>query len=279
MLTSLERAVAEVDPTEVVSLLDALESPGEAAYSPDARQRFARLSAELAWLRRHGEEPVLDLTRRVITTLGLDVEVMATPEFVRTSRRDQLGAFLDAVAATSMSTGTPRCPACSDICRLRASRVRDSSRPFPPTGRQSSCSLFTRPRVWNGRPSSCPALMKGVFPSDRVTDNWVLNPAVLPADLRGDAGSIPQLAETTYAAMAEYKQQLTPPAALGRGQAWLRGGRPEPSGCSLAPATPGGLISATRDRPRATFGRSSRKRCGRISWSPRLRRQASTTLW
>ena len=99
VLTSLERAVAEVDPTEVVSLLDALESPGEAAYSPEARQRFARLSAELAWLRRHGDEPVLDLTRRVITTIGLDVEVMATPEFVRTSRRDQLGAFLDAVAA------------------------------------------------------------------------------------------------------------------------------------------------------------------------------------
>ena len=81
VLTSLERAVAEVDPTEVVSLLDALESPGEAAYSPEARQRFARLSAELAWLRRHGDEPVLDLTRRVITTIGLDVEVMATPEF------------------------------------------------------------------------------------------------------------------------------------------------------------------------------------------------------
>ena len=65
----------------------------------EALERFARLSAELAWLRRHSDEPVLDLTRRVITTIGLDVEVTATPEFARTSRRDQLGAFLDAVAA------------------------------------------------------------------------------------------------------------------------------------------------------------------------------------
>jgi DNA helicase-2/ATP-dependent DNA helicase PcrA len=32
---------------------------------------------------------------------------------------------------------------------------------------------------------------------------------VLPADLRGDAGSIPQLAETSYAAMADYKQRLS----------------------------------------------------------------------
>jgi ATP-dependent DNA helicase UvrD/PcrA len=53
-----------------------------------------------------------------------------------------------------------------------------------------------------------PALMKGVFPSDRVTDNWVMNPAVLPADLRGDAESIPQLAEATYAGIVDYKQRL-----------------------------------------------------------------------
>ena len=46
-----------------------------------------------------------------------------------------------------------------------------------------------------------PALMQGTFPSDRVTDNWVTNPAVLPADLRGDAGSIPQLAEASNAAI------------------------------------------------------------------------------
>jgi DNA helicase-2/ATP-dependent DNA helicase PcrA len=51
--------------------------------------------------------------------------------------------------------------------------------------------------------------MKGVFPSDRVTDNWVMNPSVLPADLRGDADSIPQLGETTYAGMVDYKQQLS----------------------------------------------------------------------
>jgi DNA helicase-2/ATP-dependent DNA helicase PcrA len=46
VLSSLEQAVAEIDPTEVVSLLDALDSPGEAAYSPEARERVAQLSAE-----------------------------------------------------------------------------------------------------------------------------------------------------------------------------------------------------------------------------------------
>ena len=33
-----------------------------------------------------------------MTTLGLEVELMATPELDRTNRRDQLGAFFDAVA-------------------------------------------------------------------------------------------------------------------------------------------------------------------------------------
>ncbi len=98
LLADLEQAVADVDPTEVVSLLDALESPGELAYSDAARGRFAQLAAELRELRQHAGEPVLDLARRVISMTGLDVELMATPEFARTNRRDQLGAFLDAVA-------------------------------------------------------------------------------------------------------------------------------------------------------------------------------------
>ncbi|MET1004044.1 MAG: ATP-dependent helicase, partial [Propionibacteriaceae bacterium] len=91
LLMALEQAVADVDPTEVVCLIDALESPGEADYSPEALSRIRRLAAELSNLRAHADEPLLDLTRRVIVTLGLDVELMATPEFNRTSRRDQIG--------------------------------------------------------------------------------------------------------------------------------------------------------------------------------------------
>ena len=80
VLDALERAVADLDPTDVVSLLDALEDPGEEPYSAAARERFGRLAAELAYLRRHIDEPVLDLARRVIATLGLDIELLATPE-------------------------------------------------------------------------------------------------------------------------------------------------------------------------------------------------------
>ena len=209
VLTSLERAVAEVDPTEVVSLLDALESPGEAAYSSEARERFARLSAELAWLRRHGDEPVLDLTRRVITTIGLDVEVMATPEFVRTSRRDQLGAFLDAVAAYVDVDGVASLSGLLGYLQAESEQGAGLEQAVPSDREAVKLLTVHKAKGLEWEAVFLPALMKGVFPSDRVTDNWVLNPAVLPADLRGDAGSIPQLAETTCAGMAEYKQQLT----------------------------------------------------------------------
>jgi DNA helicase-2/ATP-dependent DNA helicase PcrA len=209
VLTSLEQAVAEVDPTEVVSLLDALDSPGEAAYSPDARDRFARLSAELGWLRRHGEESVLDLTRRVITTLGLDVEVMATPEFARTSRRDQLGAFLDAVAGYVDVDGDASLPGLLGYLQAESEQGAGLEQAVPSDREAVKLLTVHKAKGLEWEAVYLPALMRGVFPSDRVTDNWVLNSSVLPADLRGDAGSIPQLAETSYAALADYKQQLS----------------------------------------------------------------------
>jgi DNA helicase-2/ATP-dependent DNA helicase PcrA len=209
VLTSLERAVAEVDPTEVVSLLDALDSPGDAAYSPEARGRFARLSAELAWLRRHSDESVLDLTRRVITTIGLDVELMATPEFARTSRRDQVGAFQDAVAAYVDVDGDASLAGLLGYLQAESDQGTGLEQAVPSDRDAVKLLTVHKAKGLEWEAVFLPALMKGVFPSDRVTDNWVMNPSVLPADLRGDAGSIPQLTEATYAGMVDYKQQLS----------------------------------------------------------------------
>ena len=209
VLSSLEEAVAEIDPTEVVSLLDALDSPGEAAYSPEARERFAQLSAELAWLRRRSDEPVLDLTRRIITTIGLDVEVMATPEFARTSRRDQLGAFLDAVAAYVDVDGDASLSGLLGYLQAESDQGAGLEQAVPSDREAVKLLTVHKAKGLEWEAVFLPALMKGVFPSDRVTDNWVLNPAILPSDLRGDAASIPQLNEATNAGMVEYKQQLS----------------------------------------------------------------------
>ena len=271
-LTSLERAVAEVDPTEVVSLLDALDSPGEAAYSSEARERFARLSAELAWLRRHSDEPVLDLTRRVISTIGLDVELMATPEFARNSRRDQLGAFLDAVAAYVDVDGDASLPVCLAICRRRASRV--GLEQAVPSDREAVKLTVHKAKGLEWEAVFLPALMKGVFPSDRVTDNWVMNPAVLPADLRGDADD-PQLTETTYAGMVDYKQQLSRQQLLAEDRlAYVAVTRAKRLLVGTGHSWRSDLSNA---RAASSYlRRSSRRRSVTISCSPRLRRQEWT---
>ena len=208
VLRDLEGAVADVDPTEMISLLDAVESPGELPYSSAALARFGQLAAELGALRRHTGEPVLDLCRRVVATLGLEVELMATPELDRTNRRDQLGAFFDAVAGYVDVDGDASLAGL--LAYLQAELDTGSGLEQAVPSDREAVKLLTvhRAKGLEWEVVFLPALMKGVFPSDRVTDNWLTNPGVLPADLRGDAGSIPQLRETSNAAVQSYKEAL-----------------------------------------------------------------------
>ncbi len=209
LLTALEQAVADVDPTEVVSLLDALESPGEEDYSTAALERFGVLAAELGYLRRHTQEPVLDLVRRIIATLGLDIELRATPEFERSVRIDQLGAFLDAVAAYVDVDGDASLTGLLAYLQAEIEQGAGLDQAVPSDREAVKLLTVHKAKGLEWEVVFLPALMQGIFPSDRVTDNWVTNPAVLPADLRGDAAAIPQLADATNAAMAEYKARLT----------------------------------------------------------------------
>jgi len=201
----LEAAVSDTDPSESVSLAEALTDLGEAPVSPEARERFAALGAELATLRRHATEPVGDLVRRVTSTLGVEVELVAARGPGATA---QLGAFLDAVADfTSVdSDATVRGLLGYLDAELEHGTGLDQALP----SRADSVKLLTIHRAkgleWDM--VVLPALCDKTFPSDRVTDNWVRAAHALPAELRGDAGSIAQLAEASDAGFKAYDEAL-----------------------------------------------------------------------
>lgn len=208
ILSALEDAVADVDPTEVVSLLDALESPGGRPYSAAALDRFARLAVELSYLRRHGDEPVLDLSRRVIATMDLDVELLATREYAREGRRDQLGSFLDAVAGYADVEGNASLAGLLGYLQAEIDQGAGLDQAMPSDREAVKLLTVHKAKGLEWELVFLPALMKGVFPSERVTDNWVTTAAALPADLRGDAAAVPQLADVSNAAMTAYRERL-----------------------------------------------------------------------
>lgn len=208
LVAALEGAVAEIDPTEVVSLLDAITDPGALAYSDEARVRCAELARELGELRAHADEPVLDLTRRVIATLGLDVELVATPHFARMARRNQLAVFVDAVADYVDVDGDASLGGLLAYLRAEEEQGNGLDRATPSDSNSVKLLTVHKAKGLEWTVVFLPALVKGVFPSDRVTDNWLTRAENVPADLRGDADSIPQVSEASKQGIDGYKDAL-----------------------------------------------------------------------
>ncbi|MEL4357582.1 MULTISPECIES: ATP-dependent DNA helicase [unclassified Luteococcus] len=208
LYSDLADAIAEVDPSEVVCLLDAVDSPGEAPFSDEARHRLAAFSRELAGLRRHADEPVTELVRRVVHTLGLDVELAATQELEASFRRSQLATFVDAVAEYTDVDGDASLSGL--LAWLAAELEHGAGLEQATPSERNSVKLLTvhRSKGLEWDVVYLPSLVEGVFPSDRVTDNWTRTAAVLPAELRGDADSIPQLADVSNAAFTDYAKEL-----------------------------------------------------------------------
>jgi ATP-dependent DNA helicase UvrD/PcrA len=184
-------AVAGVDPTEVVSLADALRDPGPLPYAPEARERFAELSDELARLRRHRAEPLLDLVHLVLGETGLDVEVSATPHALHARRRQTLDSFLDHVAGFADLDG--QATVGSFLAYLRAADEYQGGLDSTAPSGADSVKLLTVHKAkgleWDV--VYLPDLTEGSFPSDTSRALWTRQPQVLPYELRGDAPDFP----------------------------------------------------------------------------------------
>ncbi len=194
-----------VDPAEIAALGDALDSPGDAAYSAEALDRFALLSAELRMLRRTVGEPLLDIVRRIIDTSGVDIELASAVSPAAGARRDNLDLFVKAVAEFQAVDGDVSLSAL--LAYLTAEDDQGNGLDLATPTAADSVKLLTVHRAkgleW------AHVFLVGVcetrFPSNRSRTLWTSSPAVLPAPLRGDARDLAQLAGYDKAALDAYR--------------------------------------------------------------------------
>jgi DNA helicase II / ATP-dependent DNA helicase PcrA len=194
-----------VDPAELPSLSDALEDPGELAYSAEARERFGLLAAELRSLRSTAGEPLLDVVRRIVDTTGVDIELASAVSPAAAARRDNLDLFVKAVAEFQAVDGDVTLPAL--LAYLTAEDDQGNGLDIATPTQADSVKLLTVHRSKGLEWAT--VFLVGVgetrFPSNRSRTLWTSSPAILPAPLRGDAPDLPVLVGYDVAALEAYR--------------------------------------------------------------------------
>ncbi len=187
----LAEVVLEADPAEMVSLLEAVNDPGNGGISREGRSRLAVFSAELSELRRHAQEPVVDLVRRVVQTLGLEVELLAR----RGSDVSQLARFIGAISDYVDVDGDGSLAGL--LAWLDAEDEHGVGLEQAVPSDEDSVKLLTihRAKGLEWHTVFLPSLGDGYFPATPRGGIWPTRAALLPSPLRGDAPGIPQLGE------------------------------------------------------------------------------------
>jgi DNA helicase-2/ATP-dependent DNA helicase PcrA len=213
--TRLEGAVSGSDPADIVSLLDAVEDPGELGFDPVARDRFAELAAEIRFLRRGLGDPLPDLVHRILVTTGLDVEMAASPDVLAAARSENLAAFTDLIAGFTDVERDASLGAFLSWLRLaqRFDRVPELERPSA----AHAIALMTvhRSKGLEWPVVVVPSMTATIFPSTQSRKRWPSNPGVLPYPLRGDADSLPGFTDVSNPGLTAFKDQC---AALERNE-------------------------------------------------------------
>ncbi len=226
----LAEAVEGVDPAEVISLADALDTflgpglpeaggegrgpDGGLPFSAEARIRFARLAAELRDLRRSLGDPLMDVLHRVLTVTGLEVELSASPHALAARRRETLGNFLDVAASFAGRQGeTPvegEATLQGFLAFLRTAAQYEKGLDNSLPGGENTVKVLTAHKSkgleWDV--VAVPGLVAKQFPSEQARESWTSAARVLPHGLRGDAATLPDVTDWDSKGLAAFKEAM-----------------------------------------------------------------------